>query len=101
LFEQLDRPALKPLPAQRYVIAEWKPVKPNIDYHVEVERHYYSVPYQPLHVHYGSDLIKRCGWPRMPAALSHKPPPHSISFPGIRTACKIHREVTYIERADT
>ena len=28
------------------VIAEWKPVKPNIDYHVEVERHYYSVPYQ-------------------------------------------------------
>ena len=46
LFEQLDRPALKPLPAERYVIAQWKPVKPNIDYHVEVERHYYSVPYQ-------------------------------------------------------
>jgi transposase len=46
LFAQLDRPALKPLPAERYVIAEWKPVKPNIDYHVEVERHYYSVPYQ-------------------------------------------------------
>jgi hypothetical protein len=46
LFEQLDRPALKALPAERYVIAEWKPVKPNIDYHVEVERHYYSVPYQ-------------------------------------------------------
>jgi transposase len=46
LFEQLDRPALRPLPAERYVIAEWKPVKPNIDYHVEVERHYYSVPYQ-------------------------------------------------------
>ena len=46
LFEQLDRPPLKPLPAERYIIAEWKPVKPNIDYHVEVERHYYSVPYQ-------------------------------------------------------
>ena len=46
LFQQLDRPALKPLPAGRYAIAEWKPVKPNIDYHVEVERHYYSVPYQ-------------------------------------------------------
>lgn len=46
LFEQLDRPALKALPAQRYVIAEWKPVKPNIDYHVEVGHHYYSVPYQ-------------------------------------------------------
>lgn len=46
LFEQLDRPALKPLPADRYVIAQWKPVKPNIDYHIEIERHYYSVPYQ-------------------------------------------------------
>jgi len=46
LFEQLDRPALKPLPAERYVMAQWKPVKPNIDYHVEIERHYYSVPYQ-------------------------------------------------------
>jgi len=46
LFEQVDRPALKPLPAERYVMAEWKPVKPNIDYHVEIERHYYSVPYQ-------------------------------------------------------
>ena len=37
LFEQLDRPALKPLPAERYVIAIWKPVKPNIDYHVDIE----------------------------------------------------------------
>lgn len=46
LFEQLDRPALKPLPAERYVIALWKPVKPNIDYHVDIEQHYYSVPYQ-------------------------------------------------------
>jgi transposase len=46
LFEQLDRPALKPLPAERYVIAHWKPVRPNIDYHVEIERHYYSVPFQ-------------------------------------------------------
>lgn len=46
LFEQLDRPALKLLPAERYVIAQWKLVKPNIDYHVEIERHYYSVPYQ-------------------------------------------------------
>ena len=46
LFEQLDRPALKPLPVERYVLAHWKPVRPNIDYHVEIERHYYSVPFQ-------------------------------------------------------
>lgn len=46
LFEQLDRPALRPLPAERYIVAQWKTVRPNIDYHVEIERHYYSVPYQ-------------------------------------------------------
>lgn len=46
LFEQLDRPALQPLPVEGYVVAHWKPVRPNIDYHVEVERHYYSVPFQ-------------------------------------------------------
>ena len=46
LFEQLDRPALQSLPAQAYEFAEWKKVRVNIDYHVEVEGHYYSVPYQ-------------------------------------------------------
>jgi transposase len=46
LFEQLDRPALRPLPAQAYELAEWKKVLVNIDYHVEVDGHYYSVPYQ-------------------------------------------------------
>ena len=37
---------LRPLPAERYVLAQWKKVRPNIDYHIEIERHYYSVPYQ-------------------------------------------------------
>jgi transposase len=46
LFEQLDYPALQPLPAQAYEFAEWKKVRVNIDYHVEVDGHYYSVPYQ-------------------------------------------------------
>jgi transposase len=45
LFETLDRPALQPLPAQPYEYAEWKRARVNIDYHVEVEGHYYSVPY--------------------------------------------------------
>jgi transposase len=43
LFAELDRPALQPLPAQRYELAYWKTVRASIDYHVEVERHYYSV----------------------------------------------------------
>ncbi len=46
LFEAIDRPALTPLPPSPYVIGRWKQVKCNIDYHVDVERHYYSVPYQ-------------------------------------------------------
>ena len=44
LFEQIERPALRPLPAQRYVFAEWKKARVNIDYHLEVERHHDSVP---------------------------------------------------------
>lgn len=45
-FIELDRPALRPLPATRYEFAEWKVGKVGIDYHVEVIEHYYSVPYR-------------------------------------------------------
>jgi transposase len=46
LFDSLDKPALSPLPVQPYVYAEWKKARVHIDYHIEVEGHYYSVPYQ-------------------------------------------------------
>jgi transposase len=46
LFAELDRPALQPLPTERYILAHWKTVRASIDYHVEVDQHYYSVPYQ-------------------------------------------------------
>jgi len=45
LFAELDRPALRPLPATPYEYAVWTGAKVSIDYHVEVGRHYYSVPY--------------------------------------------------------
>ncbi len=45
LFEQLDQPALKPLPGQAYQYAEWKQRRAGLDYHVEVAKHYYSVPH--------------------------------------------------------
>ncbi len=48
LFEALDRPALKPLPAAPYEYAEWVERKVGLDYHVEIEKHYYSVPHQLL-----------------------------------------------------
>ena len=46
VFEAVDKPALKPLPAHRYQYAEWKEARVHIDYHVAVHKHYYSVPYQ-------------------------------------------------------
>jgi transposase len=48
LFEDLERAALKPLPAEPYVFAEWKECRVGLDYHVEIEKHYYSVPHQLL-----------------------------------------------------
>ena len=46
LFESLDRPAMRSLPPRPYEYAEWKKVRVNVDYHVEVDRHCYSAPYQ-------------------------------------------------------
>lgn len=46
MFEDLDKPALKPLPLEPYAYAEWKKAKPHIDYHIEAKGFYYSVPYQ-------------------------------------------------------
>jgi transposase len=45
-FEALDRPALSPLPAHRSVFAEWRKRRAGLDYHVEVDGHHYSVPFQ-------------------------------------------------------
>ena len=49
LFENLEKPVLKPLPVRPYLYAEWKSARVNIDYHIEVDHHYYSVPYQLVH----------------------------------------------------
>ena len=46
LYERpINRPS-KPFPPTPYEFAEWKKARVNIDYHVEVDRHYYTVPYQ-------------------------------------------------------
>jgi transposase len=46
LYEKFDRPALAALPSQPDVSAQWKKIRVGLDYHVEVEGHYYSTPYQ-------------------------------------------------------
>ena len=43
-FETIDRPALMPLPAELYQYAEWRHARVAPDYHIELQRHFYSVP---------------------------------------------------------
>ena len=49
LFASLDQPALKPLPEQPYEFAIWKKARVNIDYHIEFDKHYYSVSHTLIH----------------------------------------------------
>ena len=62
MFEAIDRPALRPLPTRPYEYATWKTATVNVDYHVEVERHWYSVPYglvgQPCDVRVTAGIIE-------------------------------------------
>lgn len=44
-FVQVEQACLNPLPIQPFVLSQWKQASVNLDYHIEVERHYYSVPY--------------------------------------------------------
>jgi hypothetical protein len=93
LFAELDRPALQPLPMERYELAEWKSVRANIDYHVEIDRHYYSVPYQlvgrALEARFTAMTVEifhaACGWLRIRAA---------VPLTGIRPIPSIGRRVT-------
>jgi transposase len=48
-FETYEKPKLLPLPASAFELATWTKATVNIDYHVVVDKHYYSVPYQLIH----------------------------------------------------
>jgi transposase len=49
LFTEIDRPQLRPLPAEPFVYATWRHARVNIDYHVTVDQHYYSAPHALVH----------------------------------------------------
>jgi transposase len=49
LFAELDCPALGQLRPDRFVYGEWKHATVNLDYHIEFDHHYYSVPYPLVH----------------------------------------------------
>lgn len=61
-FEQLDKPALKPLPRHAYEYTEIKLVTVYIDYHIEHEQHFYSVPHhlvgEKLELHVGDKVVQ-------------------------------------------
>ena len=59
LLEEIDRPMLTPLPAEPYVLAEWRLRRVGIDYHVEVEGHYYSVPHRFARIEVEARLTAR------------------------------------------
>jgi len=48
LFERIERAELKPLPTEKYELGHWKKARVNIDYHIEYDKHYYSVPHRLL-----------------------------------------------------
>ena len=63
LFAQLDRPALAPLPATRFQFGKWEiGIDVNVDYHVKIDQHYYSVPHalvqRKVDVHYTADTVE-------------------------------------------
>jgi transposase len=49
LFERLDKPALRPLPEEPFVHAEWSKARLSIDYHAKVREHFYSAPFTLVH----------------------------------------------------
>ncbi len=61
-FEQIDAPALRALPVEPYVFSEWKKARVHIDYHVELDGHYYSVPHalvrRQVYLSYTADTVE-------------------------------------------
>lgn len=99
-FAALDKPALQPLPADPYEYAEWRKARVGIDYHIEVDRHFYSVP---------AALVKRQIEVRLTAKTlecfaagkrvavhvrSHQPGSHSTQAEHMPKAHRAHLEWT-------
>ena len=59
-FEQLDEPALKPLPAQPFEFAEFRKARVNIDYHIQCHEHAYSVPHQLVRQEVDVQITEHC-----------------------------------------
>jgi len=93
LFEEVDRPALKPLPATPFEFVERKKATVHPDYHVEVDHHYYSVPYQ----HQGKEVEVRLSEKTVEILLKgNRIATHIRSYvPGKHTTREEHRPVKH------
>ena len=80
LYENLDKPALKPLPLTRYEYAEWKKCRLNIDYHIEYDEHFYSAPHT---------LVKEILWCRANSEIVE------IFYKGTRIASHVRSSLKY------
>ncbi len=92
-FEQLDLPALRPLPQQAYQYAEIKKARVHIDYHIEYDKHYYSVPH-----HLVKQTVELQASASMVAVYSHgkRVACHSRSHrQGAHTTCAEHMPQTH------
>lgn len=86
LFETIDKPAMKPLPEKRYELAEWEKHKVNIDYHVEIDHHYYSGPLsierrgarRARHRNHGRDALQGRAGGFPPEELSPRETHHDV-----------------------
>jgi transposase len=88
-FEQHEKPVLLPLPRHPYELATWENATVNIDYHVAVDKHYYSAPYSLIHAELDVRLTETT------VELFHKSKrvaAHARSFePGLFTSIEEHR----------
>jgi transposase len=100
MFEALERTVLLSLPSEPFEYAEWKRCRPGLDYHIEVHRHWYSVPYRLIReavearvtdrtveiFHHGMGVASLC----MSAAR------YRIAIPRCPTTCRAHTGATPI-----
>jgi transposase len=93
IFATIDRPALKPLPLERFDLSQWSRAKVNIDYHVAFDTNFYSVPYNLVHevvevrstqttvemLHKGQRVashLRACGPGQIVTNAEHRPKSH-------------------------
>jgi len=59
LLDTIEQPAMRPLPAEPFVHADWRQTTAGADHHVRLEGHHYSVPHE---------LIRQQLWARLTAS---------------------------------